>query len=103
MDSSLAVRRRALAIVYRRYLDADQAWNEAVRGVMSWFPPSARPHRMTLGSPGSPIRRLYDRRQQAISQLETALLKFRVARMRLAAQQGSTGSEASPRPRRLPR
>lgn len=101
MDSGLAVRRRALAVVYRRYLDADRAWEEAVRGVMTWFPPSARPNRMTLGDPGSPIRRLHDRRGQAIHQLEVAILKLKVARGRLSSRGAPSSSAAASKPRRL--
>lgn len=91
MDSDLAVRRRALGIVYRRYVEADRQWTEAVRGVMSWFPSSERLHPVALGNPGSPVRRLYDRRERAIAQLEVAVLKLKVAKARLATRRPTAG------------
>jgi hypothetical protein len=84
MDSDLAVRRRAVAILYRRYLDAERAWNEAVREAASWFPAPSRPRPGAIGAPRSPLRRLHERRERAVAQLEVAVLKLKVARRRRA-------------------
>lgn len=85
MDADLATRRRVLLVTYRRYLDADRAWNIALREMKTWFPKARQPCPLTIGNPGSPIRRLYEQRERAMRQLEAARLKLEVARQRLAA------------------
>ena len=34
----------------------------ALREMEGWFPPQSRPYRTAIGDPGSPVRRLYERR-----------------------------------------
>lgn len=75
-------RRRALLIMYHRYLIADRAWRLAQQEAQSWFPARERPAVTPIGSPGSRIRRLHDRRERAVDQLTVALLKFREAQRR---------------------
>jgi hypothetical protein len=86
MHTDLVVRRRALLVTYRRYLEADRAWDMAIRDVKSWFPPGNRPGPSTIGNPGSPIRRLYERRERALHQLKAARLKLEMARQRSVAK-----------------
>lgn len=84
MHNELSVRRRAVVITYRRFLDADRAWNERCREMMSWFPPSHRPQPAAMGNPGSPVRKAYEQRARTIAQLEVAVLKLKVAKRRMA-------------------
>lgn len=85
MHADLLTRRRVLMLTYRRYVDADRAWNIALDDVKRWFPLNSRPARWVIGDPGSPIRRLYERREQALLQLEAARRKLDAARRRLTA------------------
>lgn len=83
MDKELLVRRRVLHLTYRRYLEADLAWARARREARSWFPPAARPPRGAIGDPESRMRRLHDRRADALQRMQVAMLKLQVARRRL--------------------
>ena len=91
MHPDLVTRRRSLTVTYERYLAADRAWSMAVRDVKLWFPPASQPHHSPIGNPGSPVRRLYEKRERALLQLGTAHLKLAVARQRLAARQKEMG------------
>jgi hypothetical protein len=78
----LASRRRALLIVYKRYLQAERAWYLAQAEALSWFP---RPPGRTvtqIGNPGSRLRRLHDRRDRAMEQLALAQQRFDDAKRR---------------------
>ena len=86
MHIDLKIRRRVLLVTYERCLRADRAWSIALREMRAWFPDTNQPYRSTIGSPGSPIRRLYERRERAILQLETARGKFEEAKRRLATR-----------------
>lgn len=86
MHSDLATRRHVLLVTYQRYLDADRAWNTALREVKTWFPSSSQPGPSAIGNPGSAIRRLYEQRERALLQLEAARLKLETGRQRLAAK-----------------
>ena len=86
MHPDLAVRRRAVFVVYRRFLEADQAWHDACVQMNAWFPPSVRTRAAAIGHPGSRIRQLYNQRERAIAQLEVARLKLDIAKKRLARQ-----------------
>jgi hypothetical protein len=87
MHPYLATRRRILQVTYRRYLEAERAWNVATYEMKAWFPKSSESSCLMIGSPGSPIRRLYQQRERAVLQLEVARLKLEVARQRLTRRQ----------------
>lgn len=82
MTPGLETRRRALLIVYRRYLRAEDAWRQAQIEALSWFPERIRPAVAPIGNPGSSLRRLYDRRMQALTKLTVARQKLDEARRR---------------------
>ena len=86
MHKDLEIRRAVLVTTYRRYLEADRAWTVALRETRAWFPAQSRPNRAAIGNPDSPVRRLYERRQRALEQLEIARLKLEVAKRRLAVR-----------------
>ena len=79
----LRTRRRAVALAYRRYVEADHAWNRSTQKAMSWFPDARQGHVAIIGHPGSKVRRLYNQRERAMLQLETTRLKLNVAKSRL--------------------
>lgn len=85
MRADLELRRRALAAILQRYLDADRALNAASRDMKAWIPPERQPYLTAIGEPGSPIRRLYERRERAVLQLQAARLKLETAKRRLDA------------------
>lgn len=87
MNTDLLTRRRALLVTYRRYLAADRAWALALREMKTWFPAASRPGASAIGNPGSPIRRLFEQRERALLQFETARLKLEVAKQRFAARE----------------
>lgn len=91
MDAQLELRRRVLVVTFRKYLDAERAWNAAMRDARTWFPAGRLPSRSTIGDPGSPIRRLYERRERAVLQLAAARLKLETARQRLEARRRAAG------------
>ena len=82
MTPGLQTRRRALLIVYGRYLRADRAWRAAQTEAMSWFPLNMRSSVPPIGDPGSPLRRLYDCRAKTLAQLTAAHRKLNEARRR---------------------
>ena len=86
MHNELVKRRLVLLGIYERYPDADRAWITALHDVKTWFPPSSQPGSSTIGSPGSPVRRLYEQRERALLQLEAARCKLETAKQRLAAR-----------------
>ena len=90
MHADLVTRRRVLMLTYRRYLQADRAWTVALDAIKGWYPAASRPGAWVIGNPGSPIRRLHERRERALLQLEAARLKLDAARQRLAARRGKT-------------
>ena len=83
MDPELETRRRVLLLAHARYIAAEHAWTKAQREVQSWFPKTQRPTVVTIGNPGSMIRRLHDQRERTILQLEVARIKLEVAKRRL--------------------
>lgn len=87
MDIELVTRRRVLLTSYRRYLEVDREWDVALRNLHLWFPDESRTGVLAVGDPGSPVRRLYARRQRALHQLEVMRLKLEIAKRRMAARQ----------------
>ncbi|MEM8631939.1 MAG: hypothetical protein AAGF74_11930 [Pseudomonadota bacterium] len=84
MHRDLAARKRAVVIVFRRYLEAERSLNDLRRDARTWFPPSRKPGPAAIGNPGSVVRNAYERRARAIAQLEVAILKLNIAKRRLA-------------------
>lgn len=78
--------RRVLVVLYRKYLDADRAWRLAQTEALSWFPVDARPGGSLMGNPGSRLRRLYDRRDRALSQFMVVYCEIEQARRRMTQQ-----------------
>lgn len=72
--------RRALLSAYHRYLVADRACRLAQEEALSWFPTENRPSVLLIGNPGSPLRRLHDRRDRAIFRLQLLRPKFHQTR-----------------------
>lgn len=70
MQPELESRRRVLILTFRRYEEADHDWAVAARTARTWFPVSDAPPRRTIGDPGSRLRRLYERRERALQQLQ---------------------------------
>ncbi len=83
MLAELQTRRRAIALAYSRYVVADAAWTRCTQRAMSWFPDARQAHVAIIGNPGSNVRRLYQQRERAMLQLETARLKLELAKSRL--------------------
>ena len=84
MQSDLDPRRRLLVKLYRRYVAADRAWVLEARAAVSWLPETPPEKLALIGNPGSRVRRLYDRREDALDRLHVALAKLEVARRRSA-------------------
>jgi len=80
MRPELELRRRALLSAYHRYLAADRACRLAEKEALSWFPIKNHPSVPPIGHPGSPLRRLHDRRDRAIFRLQLLRLKFHETR-----------------------
>ena len=72
MAPDIKARRRALKIIYKRYLRADRAWRLAQEEALSWSPASRRPTVPPIGDPGSHVRKLYDYRDRVLAQLTVA-------------------------------
>ena len=90
MHTYLVTRRRVLLVNYQRYLEADRAWDTALREVRTWFPSSSQSGLLAIGNPGSKIRKIYEQRERALMQLEAAHLKLETARQRLNARRVKT-------------
>ncbi len=82
MMQELGPRRHALRIYYQRYLAADRAWRLAQSEALTWFPIGQRPSDFPIGNPGSPLRQLLERRNEALARMTVAHLKLRVAQRR---------------------
>ena len=72
MGPDLETRRRAVLIIYKRYLRAERDWQMAQEDVSSWFPAPQPSKAPPIGEPGSRVRRLHDRRDRAVAQLMLA-------------------------------
>lgn len=83
MNPELASKRRMLLMAHAKFLSAERAWIEAQRDVKTWFPKQSKPSVVTIGNPGSTIRRLHDQRDRAVLQLEGAHVELKVAKRRL--------------------
>jgi hypothetical protein len=86
MTSDLNFHRRVLVVLYRKYQDADRAWRLAQSEALSWFPLDTRPAGSLMGNPGSHLRRLYERRDRALSQFMVVYGEIDQARRRAARQ-----------------
>ncbi|MBF9033285.1 hypothetical protein HKCCE2091_03455 [Rhodobacterales bacterium HKCCE2091] len=65
-------RRRLLIAAYRDYVEAEREFSRTLERVRAWFPAGARPGKAVIGEPGSPVRRAYDRREDAMDRLAVA-------------------------------
>jgi hypothetical protein len=90
MHTDLATRRRVLLIMYQRYLVADRTWTLAQREMKTWFPAESQPSPSTIGSPDSPMRRLFEQRRRALLQLEAARVKLHTGKQRLTKNRRRT-------------
>lgn len=86
MQSDLDLRRRVLVKLYRRYIAADRAWELETRAAMTWLPEVPAVKLALIGNPGSRVRRLYDRREEALERLQVARTKLESARRRQASR-----------------
>lgn len=84
MTPDIEARRRALQVVYDRYLRADRAWRLAQKEALAWFPASRRPAVPPIGDPGSHVRRLFDYRNRSLALLTIAHHEVTLARRRSA-------------------
>ncbi len=82
MTPNITTRRRAIVVLYRRYLDAERALRRAQDDARAWFPRPPRRIIEIIGDPGSHMRRLHDRRDRALLQLTAAHRKLAEARSR---------------------
>jgi hypothetical protein len=88
MQSDFELRRRVLVKLYRRYIVADRDFVVATRAAIGWLP-EAPPDKLTqIGNPGSRVRRLYDRREDALERFHAARAKLERARERRGLRQG---------------
>lgn len=88
MHEGMENQRRILIIAYRRYLVADRALKAARRAALVWFPDLPPKSAMLIGDPGSPIRRLHDRRQRALARLVLVRQELKTAQGRALPRQG---------------
>jgi hypothetical protein len=86
MPSNLDLRRRVLVKYYRRYAAADRAWVLETRSAVSWLPETPPEKLALIGNPGSRVRRLYERREEALERLHAARAKLESARRRQASR-----------------
>jgi hypothetical protein len=82
MPSDLDLRRRVLVKLYRRYIAADRAWVLETQSAVAWLPETPPEKLALIGNPGSRVRRLYDRRRDALERLHAARAKLEAARQR---------------------
>jgi hypothetical protein len=82
MQSDLDLRRRVLVKFYRRYVAADRAWVLETRSAAAWLPEAPLEKLALIGNPGSRVRRLYERREDALERLHAARAKLEAARGR---------------------
>jgi hypothetical protein len=82
MQSDLDLQRRVLVKLYRRYVTADRDWVVETRSAVAWLPEAPSEKLAVIGNPGSRVRRLYDRREDALDRLHAARAKLEAARRR---------------------
>lgn len=82
MRPELRLHYRALLSAHHRYMAADRACRIAQKEALSWFPTKQRPSVPPIGNPGSPLRRLHDRRDRSLIRLEVLRLTLHETRHR---------------------
>lgn len=82
MHPDIRPRQRLLVRCWVRFVAADSAFRQAEQDAMGWFPRPQQKHIMHIGDPGSPVRRLYERRERAMLRLATARMKLETARQK---------------------
>jgi shikimate kinase len=91
MHPDLEFRRLVLNKTYRRYLAAEEVWLEASREVLTWFPKQTRRAAVTIGNPGSRVRRIYEQRDKALNNLAVARLHLEEGKRRIAEARHPAG------------
>ncbi|TMV05597.1 hypothetical protein FGK63_16270 [Ruegeria sediminis] len=86
MHPDLRIRRSVIVRARLAYDEADAAFRAEVQRAAELVPEARRRSYWSIGNPGSPIRRLYERRDRALQRLTVALVKFDTARDRLSAR-----------------
>ena len=89
MRAELHMRYRLLLRAERRFDAADRAWHAAAQAARALFPAGARPPVLPIGDPGSPVRRLWERRERELLALLAARARLDAARVRLTAPRAS--------------
>ena len=90
MQGQFEARRRILIAAYRRYLVADRALQSARGSAQVWLRETPARGIALIGDPGSPIRRLYERRERALACLSVARRALDEARNRPLRRDGRT-------------
>ncbi|KUJ73188.1 hypothetical protein AVO45_15720 [Ruegeria marisrubri] len=86
MHPDLRTRRSVVFRARLAYDEADAAYRAEVRRAAELVPEAHRRYYWSIGNPGSPVRRLYERRDRALQRLNVALVKLEAARERMAAR-----------------
>jgi hypothetical protein len=61
--------RRVVLLAYHRFLAADRSLREAQSSALDWVPGTISSKTMLMGDAGSPVRKLYERRNRALTRL----------------------------------
>ena len=83
MHPDLQINRRVVINATQRYSRADADWHKGLIHAAEIFPDVVGHGFWHIGNPGSRIRKLYERREQALRRLDVARLKLQFAKKRL--------------------
>ncbi|WP_234455076.1 hypothetical protein [Thermohalobaculum xanthum] len=92
MHPDLEVSHRVLRTSYRRYIDADRAFQRALEMALAWFPGADTHGVLMIGDPGSRLRSLYENRDRALARLQLARATFKQRQAGLARKTVITAS-----------
>ena len=93
MHPDLQINRRVIINATQSYTRADADWHKGLRHVAEIFPEVLGHGYWRIGNPGSRIRKLYERREQALRRLDVARLKLQIAKKRLRDRHESSRSD----------
>ena len=94
MHTDLQINRRVVINATQSYTRADADWHRGLSHVAEIFPDVLGHGFWQIGNPGSRIRKLYERREQALRHLDVARLKLQTARKRLRDRHEASRSKA---------